>query len=333
MKIPPLLQFLGIFLMMTSSRGFAADDRLLVTNKGDRTLSIVDPATNKQVATVAEDGITGHEVAASEDGRLAFVPIYSDSGVGHAGTDGQLIRVIDIGKAAVVDTIDFGRGVRPHCAVMVPATHRLYVTTEIENSITEIDPATLKIVGSIPTGKPQSHMLAVSSDGRRGYTANVASGTVSVLDLENRKLLQVIPVSPSVQRISISRDDKSVFTADQSKPRLAVIDTATNEVKSFIDLPGKAYGTATTPDGKGLIVTLIGLNEVGYVDLATMKLTRTLPVPRAPQEVLVRPDGAVAYVSCDASKQVAVIDLKDWKTAALIDVGPGADGLAWAAAK
>jgi DNA-binding beta-propeller fold protein YncE len=124
-----------------------------------------------------------------------------------------------------------------------------------------------------------------------------------------------------------------VFTADQSKPRLAVIDTATNEVKSFIDLPGKAYGTATTPDGKGLIVTLIGLNEVGYVDLATMKLTRTLPVPRAPQEVLVRPDGEFAYVSCDASKQVAVIDLKDWKTAALIDVGPGADGLAWAAAK
>ena len=62
-----------------------------------------------------------------------------------------------------------------------------------------------------------------------------------------------------------------------------------------------------------------------------MKVVRKIDVPKAPQEILVRPDGAVAYVSCDASKQVAVIDLADWKVTKLIDVGPVADGLAWAA--
>src|ERR1700692_3215911 len=78
---------------------------LLVCNQGDRTLSIVDPVANKQVAAVAEDGQTGHEVVASTDGRLAFVPIYGSSGVGKAGTDGQLLRVIDIGKREVVGTV------------------------------------------------------------------------------------------------------------------------------------------------------------------------------------------------------------------------------------
>ena len=48
---------------------------LLVTNKGDQTLSIIDPEEGRQIATVKESGFTGHEVAASHDGRLAFVPI------------------------------------------------------------------------------------------------------------------------------------------------------------------------------------------------------------------------------------------------------------------
>jgi hypothetical protein len=59
---------------------------LLVANKGDHTL---DPSAGHQVAAVQEVGITGHEVAVSPDGRLAYVPIYGDSGVGKPGTDGR----------------------------------------------------------------------------------------------------------------------------------------------------------------------------------------------------------------------------------------------------
>ena len=157
---------------------------LLVANKGDRNLSIIDPGTGRTLGQVAEDGETGHEVAASPDGRLAFVPIYGNSGVGMPGTDGSIIRVIDLKAGRIVGTIDFGKGVRPHCAVFGPKDGLLYVTTELEQAVTIIDPATLKIVGTIPTGMPQSHMLAISRDGLRGYTANVASGTVSVLDMK-----------------------------------------------------------------------------------------------------------------------------------------------------
>ena len=75
---------------------------LLVANKGDRTLSLIDSKTNKQIAAVPEDGVTGHEVAASADGKRAFVPIFGNSGVGKPGTDGQLIRVIDLAKREIV---------------------------------------------------------------------------------------------------------------------------------------------------------------------------------------------------------------------------------------
>jgi YVTN family beta-propeller protein len=310
----------------TDSHGF-----LLVANKGEQTLGIIDPVEMRQIAVVPEDGVTGHEVVASPDGKRAFVPIYGNSGVGKAGTDGQLLRVIDLDSRKVVGTVDFGKGVRPHCAVMGPRNGLLYVTTELNNSVTVIAPDTLKIVATIPTGQAESHMLAISRDGRRGYTANVGPGTVSVLDLEGRKVLTTIPISGQTQRISLSVDDRWVFTSDQTKPQLAVIDTRTNGVSAWIQMPGTGYGTAPTPDGHWLLVALPGVQKVGVVDLDSMKLARTIDVPRSPQEVLVRPDGAVAYVSCDASKQVAAIDLKNWKVEKLIDAGRGADGLAWAA--
>jgi YVTN family beta-propeller protein len=303
---------------------------LLVDNKGEHTLGIVDPASGQQLAKVTESGITGHEVIASPDGKRAYVPIYGNSGVGSPGTDGSTVDVIDVPSRKLVTTIDLGRGQRPHCPIFNPRDGLLYVTTEITNRVTIIDPKTNKVVGSIPTEQPESHMLAITHDGRRGYTSNVGPGTVSVLDLEHRKPITVIHVSPDSQRIALSRDDKMAFTADQKSPRLAVIDTAANQVKTWIPLPGVAYGTAATRDGRWLLAALIRTNQVGVIDLQQMKVVRTIDVPKAPQEILMALDGQTAYVSCDASHQIAAINLSTWKVEKLIDVGKGADGLAWA---
>ncbi len=304
---------------------------LLVANKGDQTIGIVDPAAGREVATIKESGFTTHEIIASPDGKMAFAPIYGDSGVGKPGTDGSTIDVIDLAKRSRVETIDLGKPLRPHCALFGPKDGLLYVTTELDNTVTVIDPKTLKVVGKIPTGQPEAHMLAITSDGRRGYTANVGPGTVSALDMVARKTLAVIPISKQTQRISISMDDRYAFTSDQTQPRLAVIDTTTNKVKTWVAMPGIGYGTAPTPDGRSLLVCLISANKVGVVDLATMKMDRTIDVKPAPQEIQVAPGGAVAYVSCDASRKIAVIDLKTWKVEKYIDAGRGADGLAWAA--
>jgi YVTN family beta-propeller protein len=333
-----LLPILALLIMSppfgtNSSHRSSPRGILLVANKGEQTLGIIDPESAQQLATVQEGGITGHEVAASPDGKLAYVPIYGNSGVGRPGTDGRSIVVIDIGARKVIGEIDFGRGVRPHCAVFGPKDGLLYVTTELENTVSVIDPRTLKIVSSIPTEQPESHMLAITSDGRRGYTANVGSGTVSVLDLDARRTIAVIPISAKIQRISLSVDDKLVFTGDQTRPELAVIDTAANKVRTRVSLPASAYGTAPTLDGRWLVVALPTASKVVVVDLRTMAVARTIDVPRAPQEVVVRPDNQVAYVSCDASQKIAVINLSTLRVDKLIDAGKGADGLAWATSR
>ena len=327
--LPLTLIFAGLLTAAFVAPSSPSNGQLLVANKGDQTLGLIEPTAGRQVATVAEGGETGHEVAASPDGKRALVPIYGNSGVGMPGTDGSTIAVIDLGEHKLIHTFDFGHGVRPHCAVFGPKDGLLYVTTELEKSVTVIDPQTFKLLGSVPTGQAESHMLAISPNGRTGYTANVGPGTVSVLDLLGRKTLTVISVAGHVQRISLSPDGHWVFTSDTEKPRLAVIDTATNKVDRWIDLPGTGYGTAPTPDGKWLLAAIPSTNEVAVVNVATMRVVRTIKVPPSPQEVLVRPDGGVAYVSCSASHQIAAIQINDWSVKQ-IEAGRGADGLAWA---
>ncbi len=302
---------------------------LLVANKGDHTLTIIDPSSGGQIATIDEQGVTGHELIASPDGKTAYVPIYGNSGVGKPGTDGTHMVVIDLEKHAITGNVDFGGGVRPHCPMFGPKDGLLYVTTELLKTITIIDPKTLKIIGAIPTGQAESHMLAISHDGKRGYTANVGPGTVSVLDMVHHKTLKIIPISKETQRISVSPDDKLVFTSDQRTPRLAVIDAKAMKVKTWVALPAAGYGSAPTQDGRWLVLAMPTGNSVAVIDLKTMKVAHTVPLPKAPQEVLLSPDGATAFVSCDSSHMVAAISTATWKVDKLIPAGRGVDGLAW----
>src|ERR1700693_1563455 len=74
---------------------------LLVLNKEEATLSIVDPSTLKVVGH-ASTGEGPHEVAASSDGKLAFVGNYGSK------TPGSTISVIDLIGQKEIRRVDLG---------------------------------------------------------------------------------------------------------------------------------------------------------------------------------------------------------------------------------
>src|SRR5271165_6429428 len=80
---------------------------LLVLNKEQATLSIIDPATLK-IAGHAPTGEGPHEVAASSDGKLAFVGNYGGQ------TPGSTISVIDLIGQKEIRRVDLGPLRRPH---------------------------------------------------------------------------------------------------------------------------------------------------------------------------------------------------------------------------
>ena len=311
-----------------SSPAAHAGGFLVIANQGEHTTLLVDLATLQILARI-EVGINGHELAVSPDGHFAYVPIYGNAGVGKPGTDGDSIDIIDLKDRKLAGHIALGRPVRPHCAKFAP-DGLLYVSAELANAVFVIDTAARKVVGEIPTGQIESHMLVITPDGRRAYTSNVGAGNVSVLDLEKRALVTAIPVAKKIQRISISPDGRRVYTHDQDAPRIAVIDTASNSIANWIALPSTVYSSASTPDGRWLLANAPA-GKLFVVDTASGKIAHSFEIPPATGEVLVTPDGSRAYVSCPQAGTVEILNLQSWKLEEPLKLTPWVDGLGFLA--
>ncbi len=322
-----------MFLVLAAEGGRipapAAHGMLVVANQREHTALLIDPETRQELAKVVV-GVNGHEVAVSPDSRFAYVPIYGNSGVGKPGTDGTTIDIVDLRDHKLAATIDLGKPLRPHRAEFGP-DGLLYVTAELDKAVDVIDPATRKVIAEIPTGAIESHMVVISPDGSRAYTANVAAGSVSVLDLKKRALITVIPVAKTVQRISISADGKHVFTHDQDTPRIAVIDTTTNKVASWISVPSTVYSSSPTADGQKLLAASPA-GRIFVIDIAKAKLEESFDIPAASGELLLAPGGKFAFVSCPQAGTIEVLDVPGRKLLQPIKLTPGVDGLAWAPA-
>ena len=294
------ISFFACLLLVCSVSGDPrSDDLLFVANQIEHSVVLVDTTSKQILATVGVD-INGHEVAVSSDGRFGYVPIYGNTWVGKPGSNGSTIHVVDLRRGRTVAIIDLGKDVRPHCAHFGP-DGLLYVSAELANAIYIVDTKTHSLVGEIPTGASHTHMLVISPDGRRIYTANNEPGSVSVLDVRARTLVATIPISKKVQRISISPDGKFVFTQDQETPRIVVIDTATNSVVRSISLPRIAFSSAITKDGHWLLANSES-GKLFVADVASGAVTKTfdtpdVPVLPTPGEFALAPDGTHAYVS------------------------------------
>jgi hypothetical protein len=162
---------------------------LLVANKGEHTLGIIDPVQGEQIATVDEGGITGHEVGGLRPtgGALSFL-IYGNSGVGSPGTDGRTVAVIDVATHKLVEYHRPGKTAAPPLRGFWPQNGLLYITTELGNSVTIIDPESLRIRGlGAHRAAGISHAGHQPRRQTRLHVKRGHVGTISVLDLEARQ--------------------------------------------------------------------------------------------------------------------------------------------------
>lgn len=322
---------LAIWLVAAGGPAAAERSDVVVINQPLRTLEVVDGASGK-VKLTARLGERPHEVAVSLDGAHAVAPIYGDGAVGRPGTDGRHLEVVDLSSGAI-RRIDLGEGVRPHDARFAP-DGLLYVTAEVVEAVLVVDPRKGKVLGRIPTGRPQSHSLVLSPDGRRAYTANVSSGSVSVLDLVDRRLIAVIDVAQSVQRLSLSPDGRRLYTHDQLSPQVLAIDTHALKVVEAYDLPGLPYASAVTPDNKTLLVA--GRPEragapqrrpaLYVVDLLTRQVT-SIETSGWPRVIAPEPHGRGAWTNLGTG-HLLWIDIAKRAVERVAGLERGLDGMA-----
>src|SRR5262249_41509316 len=144
--------------------------RLLVLNKDDATLAIVDPESGSVLGRVGT-GQGPHEVVSSTDGKFAFASNY---GTGQA--PGHTISMIDLASQKETMQIDIAPLSRPHGLAL--AGGKLSFTAEANKKIARYDPATDKVDWQFETGQNGTHMVQLSKDGRTIYTSNIGSDNV-----------------------------------------------------------------------------------------------------------------------------------------------------------
>jgi YVTN family beta-propeller protein len=297
---------------------------LLVLNKPQGKLVIVDPQLRKVIGEVPT-GTGPHEVAVSADGKLAFVANYGDQ------TPGESLSVIDIANHKELRRVNLGTLRRPHG--IVQSNGKIYFTAEVNKVVARYDPAADRVDWLMGTGQELTHMLAISKDEKKIFTANIMSDSVAALEPRGQGQhwrVTVIPVGKGPEALDLSPDGKEVWTAHSGDGGVSVIDTASEKVVATIpSLTKHSNRLKFTPDGKQVLISDPESNQVLVLDAAARKLLQRISVPGQPLGIQMSPDGKNAYVACAGAGQVAVIDLAKAAQVATIDVGPGPDGMAW----
>jgi YVTN family beta-propeller protein len=333
---------------------------LLVLHKGDNAMAIVDPASGK-VAGRVPVGQDPHELAVSDDGKLAFASNYS----GNSGQGGNSISVIDIAARKELHRVELFPLARPHGLWF--AGGKLYFTAEANMVIGRYDPMTNKIDMVLGTGQERTHMVLVTKDLKTIFTSNVSSNTISVI--EGRPggpggpppggpggpppresggrapgrpggpppggggpgwKQTVVSVGRGPEGFDLSPDGKEIWTAHMGDGHVSVIDVATRKVVRTINAEARSPNRLKfTTDGKRVLISEIFGGGLIVLDAENGSLVKRLPLGRGASGILVTPDGARAFVALTGDNVVAVINLATLTEETRLNTGSGPDGMAW----
>ncbi|HWZ29763.1 MAG TPA: YncE family protein [Bryobacteraceae bacterium] len=296
---------------------------LLVLNKEDATLAIVDPASGKILGRVPT-GEGPHEVAT--DGKLAFVGNY---GTGPA--PGKSISVIDLASKKELRRVEVSPLQRPH-GIFVSGG-KVYFTAEANKLVARYDPVSNQIDWMMGTGLNSTHMVMLTRDGSKMFTSNIGSDAIAILERGSNPInwnMTVVPVGKGPEAIEISPDEKEIWTAHSRDGGVSIIDIATKKVTGTIDVHTKRSNRLKiAPDGKRILITDLEAGELVVLDRDTRHEIKRIKLGKSPEGILIVPDGSRAYIAVNGDNYLAVLDLKTLELTGRVSTGNGPDGMAW----
>jgi len=335
----------GSWLVLAMALSAAAQTpapALLVLEKADNSLAIVDPASLKIVGRVPAGG-DPHEIVVSPDGKLAYISNYG-------GLDSALntITVVDLANRKALEPLSLGALRSPHGLDVVGG--KLYFTVETNKAFGRYDLSSRSVDWVLGTGQDRTHMIVVNPVEDRIVTSNVSSGTLSIAELvpappppgapdqaRLRKTWQIttVPSGRGSEGFDVSPTGDQIWAANGLDNTITIIDIQSKKaVSTFPTSVGHANRLKFTPDGKRVLVSGLGSGgaNVAVLDVATRKEIKTFDLGGGSAGILMAPAGRV-YVAVSAKDKVVVIDLGKLEVAGTIPTGKGPDGLAWAQAK
>jgi len=191
-------------------------------------------------------------VAASPDGdRLYAVDVV-----------GQTLSLIDLASGRVMRTVEFAA--EPYSVTVSHDGDTLFVSLWGGAKVLMFDAWTLDAAGEIATGEHPNAMVLTKDDARL-FVACANTNTVSVIDVDTRRVVERIGVSmfpeappgSTPNSVSLSPDDKQLLVANADNNVVAVVDVSkpgSSAPLGFIPTGWYPTGAIFSHDGKQIFI-------------------------------------------------------------------------------
>ena len=299
--ILPTVFALSAHAQMAQTASTKQTAKAYVANFKDNTVSVIDTAASKVVATV-QVAAGPHGMAITQDGGTVYV----------SGDGSSSIDVIDTATDKVVKTINVGKA--PNGVALTPDDRLLVVTVYGEDRIAFIDTSTQTVVANLAVPKP--HTVAISPDGKLAYVTVQEPGHfgLALIDLATRSVVRTLALEKTPRDGEFGYDGKLFYFTQAGVSSVQVLDPGSDRIVAQIPT-GVSPHFVSYPRGSAFgIVVVQGPSELLLFDPATNKPARSTAVGKQPHWATASGDGKTAYVTNEGSNDVTVVDLATGKT-------------------
>jgi YVTN family beta-propeller protein len=134
----------------------------------------------------------------------------------------------------------------------------------------------------IPVGKG-SEGFDVSPDGKEIWVANAQDGTISIIDVAGKKVLQTLGANvQGANRLKFTMDGKLAFISSLGGPDVVVLDRAARKEVKRIKIGHGAAGILMQPDGLRAYVACTPDNYVAVIDVKSLEITGKIVAGKNP---------------------------------------------------
>lgn len=202
-------------------------------------------------------------------------------------------------------------------AALADVQPKLLVLSKAESKLAIVDPQTLKVTASVPTGSAP-HEVCVSADGKTAYVADygtaVPGNTITVIDLEAARVLRTVDVSPLRRPHGIGEFAGKIYFTAESNAAIGRYDPETNRVDFVVGTGQQGTHMLAIDPADGRIYTAnIGSDTVSAIDPQRgpggNPLTSHTAVAGQPEGIALSPDGREVWAGPRVPGQsIAVIE-------------------------
>ncbi|WP_207303085.1 hypothetical protein, partial [Pseudomonas antarctica] len=144
-----------------------------------------------------------------------------------------------------------------------------------------------------------AHAITITKDGLLAYVGNSLDHTVSVIDINSRKVVDTIFGTPSAFQMLLNADNSRLYVSSFKAGTIAVIDTATRRLIMTMTPSGgeRSAWMALNADESRLFVACSFGGFVAVHDTKTGALLNRITTPPMPEGVALNPDKTQVFIS------------------------------------